>query len=48
LSYVKNCLEKAAPRRDSLFEEVATLTIESTALEDGVNQIIKALEAQML
>jgi len=37
-------LDQQHLERDSLFEEVATLTIESTSLEDSVNKIIKALE----
>jgi shikimate kinase len=37
-------LDKQHLERDSLFEEVATLTIEPTSVEEGVNKIIKALE----
>ncbi|MCL5260382.1 MAG: hypothetical protein M1561_01680 [Gammaproteobacteria bacterium] len=41
---LKSFLDKQHMERDSLFEEVATLTIESTSLEDSVNKVIKALE----
>jgi shikimate kinase len=41
---LKAFLEKQHLERDSLFEEVATLTIESISVEEDVNKIIKALE----
>lgn len=37
-------LDKQHLERDSLFEEVATLTIESISVEEDVNKIIKAIE----
>lgn len=40
----KAFLDKQHLERDSLFEEVATLTIESISIEDDVDKIIKALE----
>jgi shikimate kinase len=40
----KAFLDKQHLERDSLFEEVATLTIESISIEEDVNKIIKALE----
>ena len=40
----KAFLDQQHLERDSLFEEVATLTIESISIEEDVNQIIKALE----
>jgi shikimate kinase len=40
----KAFLDKQHFERDSLFEEVATLAIESTSIEENVNKIIKALE----
>ena len=40
----KAFLDKLHHERDSLFEEVATLTIESISVEEDVNKIIKALE----
>lgn len=36
-------LEQQHRERDSLFEEVATLTIESISTEENVNQIIRAM-----
>jgi len=41
---MKAFLEKQHNERDHLFEEVATLTIDSISVEDDVNKIIKALE----
>jgi shikimate kinase len=41
---LKAFLDKQHHERDSLFEEVATLIIESIAIEEDVNKIIKALE----
>ncbi len=41
---LKAFLDKQHLERDSLFEEVATLTIESISIEEDVNKIIKALE----
>jgi shikimate kinase len=41
---LKAYLDKQHLERDSLFEEVATLTIESVSVEGDVNKIIKALE----
>src|SRR5271154_1839590 len=41
---LKAFLDKQHLERDSLFEEVATLTIESISIEEDVNRIIKALE----
>lgn len=41
---MKAFLEKQHLDRDSLFEEVATLTIESISVEDDVNKIVKDLE----
>jgi len=41
---MKAFLDKQHLDRDSLFEEVATLTIESISVEEDVNKIIKALE----
>ena len=40
---LKAFLDKQHLDRDSLFEEVATLTIESISIEKDVNKIIKAL-----
>ena len=40
----KAFLDKQHLERDSLFEEVATLTIESISVEEDMNKIIKALE----
>ena len=40
---LKAFLDKQHLERDSLFEEVATLAIESTSVEEDVNKIIKAL-----
>lgn len=40
---LKAFLDKQHLERDSLFEEVATLTIESTSVAEDVNKIIKAL-----
>lgn len=40
---LKAFLDKQHDERDSLFEEVATLTIESVSIEEDVNKIIKAL-----
>lgn len=39
---LKAFLDKQHLERDSLFEEVATLTIESISIEEDVNKIIKA------
>lgn len=39
----KAFLDKQHLERDSLFEEVATLTIEPTSVEEDVNKIIKAI-----
>ncbi len=39
---LKAFLDKQHHERDSLFEEVATITIDSTSVEEGVNKIIKA------
>ena len=44
ISDLKAFLDKQHLERDSLFEEVATLTIESISVEEDVNKIIKALE----
>ncbi|MEO8401523.1 MAG: shikimate kinase [Gammaproteobacteria bacterium] len=41
---MKVFLDKQHNERDHLFEEVATLTIDSVSVEDDVNKIIKALE----
>src|SRR3990167_2021814 len=41
---LKAFLDKQHLERDSLFEEVATLTIESISIEEDVTKIIKALE----
>jgi len=41
---MKAFLEKQHNERDHLFEEIATLTIDSVSVEDDVNKIIKALE----
>ena len=41
---LKAFLDKQHIERDSLFEEVATLTIESISVEEDVNKIIKSLE----
>jgi shikimate kinase len=41
---LKGFLDKQHLERDSLFEEVATLTIESISIEDDVNKIISTLE----
>lgn len=41
---MKSFLDKQHDERDHLFEEVATLTIDSISVEDDVNKIIKALE----
>jgi shikimate kinase len=41
---LKAFLDKQHLERDGLFEEVATLTIDSISVEDDVNKIIKALE----
>jgi shikimate kinase len=41
---LKAFLDKQHLERDSLFEEVATLTIESISVEEDVHRIIKALE----
>ena len=40
----KSFLDKQHSERDSLFEEVATLTIEPISVEEDVSKIIKALE----
>lgn len=40
----KAFFDKLHFERDSLFEEVATLTIESISVEEDVNKIMKALE----
>ena len=40
---LKAFLDKQHLERDSLFEEVATLTIESVSVEEDVDRIIKAL-----
>jgi shikimate kinase len=40
----KAFLDKQHLQRDSLFEEVATLTIESGSIEDDVDKIIRALK----
>jgi len=42
---LKAFLDKQHLERDSLFEEVATLTIEPISVEEDVNKIIKAIEA---
>lgn len=42
---IKAFLNKQHHERDSLFEEVATLTIESISVDDDVNKTIKALES---
>ncbi len=36
-------LDKQHVERDSLFEEVATITIESLSIEESVNQVLKAI-----
>lgn len=41
---LKTFLDKQHLERDSLFEEVAALTIGSISIEEDVNKIIKALE----
>lgn len=41
---MKAFLDKQHAERDHLFEEVATLTIDSVSVEDDVNKIMKALE----
>lgn len=41
---LKAFLDKQHLQRDSLFEEVATLTIEPTSVDEDVSKIIKALE----
>jgi shikimate kinase len=41
---VKAFLDKQHLERDSLFEEVATLTIDSVSVDEDVNKIIKAIE----
>lgn len=41
---LKAFLDKQHFERDSLFEEVATLTIESISVEEDVNKIIKTFE----
>lgn len=41
---LKAFLDKQHQERDSLFEEVATLTIESKSVDEDVNEIIKAFE----
>jgi shikimate kinase len=41
---LKAFLDKQHLERDSLFEEVATLTIESISIEEDVSKIVKALE----
>jgi shikimate kinase len=41
---LKAFLDKQHLERDNLFEEVATLTIESVSVDEDVNKIIKAFE----
>ncbi len=41
---MKAFLDKQHLERDSLFEEIATLTLESTGVEEDVNKVINALE----
>ena len=41
---MKAFLQKQHNERDHLFEEVATLIIDSVSVEEDVNKIIKALE----
>lgn len=41
---IKAFLDKQHLERDSLFEEVATLIVETTSIEADVNKVIKALE----
>lgn len=41
---LKAFLDKQHLERDSLFERVATLTIESTSVEDCINKIMKVFE----
>ena len=41
---MKAFLDKQHTERDHLFEEVATLTIDSVSVEEDVNTIMKALE----
>lgn len=41
---IKTFLDKQHIERDSLFEEIATVTIEPDSVEDGVNEIIKIIE----
>ena len=41
---LKAFLDKQHSERDSLFEEVATLTIEPKSVDEDVNKVIKALE----
>ena len=41
---MKAFLDKQHAERDHLFEEVATLTIDSISVEDDVNKIMKVLE----
>lgn len=40
---LKAFLDKQHHERDSLFEEVATLSVDSTSVEEAVNKIIKAI-----
>jgi len=44
ISNLKEFLDKQHLERDSLYEEVATLIVESVSVEDDVNKIINALE----
>ncbi|HVV69762.1 MAG TPA: shikimate kinase [Gammaproteobacteria bacterium] len=41
---LKAFLDKQHLERDNFYEEVATLTVESISVEEGVNTIIKAVE----
>lgn len=41
---IKTFLDKQHDERDSLFEEVATLTIDSISVDEDVNKTVKALE----
>lgn len=44
ISDLKAFLDKQHQERDSLFEEIAKLTIDSVSVEGDVNKIIKAIE----
>lgn len=46
IANLKEFLDKQHIERDSLYEEVATLIIESVSVEDDVKKIVKALEGK--